>query len=190
MIGGEPVEAVMVRYGEVFLKSERVKRRFVSAMAENIGLALEAEGLAHRIETHRGRILIYGDDPTRIAETAARVFGVVSASVCTVTTADIEGITAAALKRAERRLRPGMSFAVRARRSGVPGFSSQELAAAVGSAILERFDGVRVDLTRPDYRSLSRQESSAVSSTTRRSPGRVDSLTGHRGWSSPSSRRG
>ena len=151
MIGGEPVEAVMVRYGEVFLKSERVKRRFVSAMAENIGLALEAEGLAHRIETHRGRILIYGDDPARIAETAARVFGVVSASVCTVTTADIEGITAAALKRAERRLRPGMSFAVRARRSGVPGFSSQELAAAVGSAILERFDGVRVDLTHPDY---------------------------------------
>ena len=151
MRGAEPVEAVMVRYGEVFLKSERVKRRFVSTMAENIALALEAQGLAHRIETPRGRIIIYGDDPARIAAAAARVFGVVSASVCTVTKPEIGVITAAALERAERRLRPGMSFAVRARRSGVPGFSSQELAAAVGSAILERVDGARVDLTRPDY---------------------------------------
>ncbi|NLM30100.1 MAG: tRNA 4-thiouridine(8) synthase ThiI, partial [Methanomicrobiales archaeon] len=112
------MSAVMVRYGEVFLKSESVKRRFISIMTKNIRLALEAEGLSHQIETPRGRILISGDAPERIAEVVTRIFGVVSASVCTTTTPDIAGISAAAVKHAERRLRPGMSFAVRARRSG------------------------------------------------------------------------
>ena len=141
----------MIRYGEIFLKSEKVKRRYISIMTENISLALEAEGLTPRIETHRGRIMIYGDEPRRIAAAAARVFGVVSTSVCTVTTADIEGLAATAVEHAERHLGPGMSFAVRARRSGVEGFSSQELAAAVGSAVLDRIPEARVDLTAPDY---------------------------------------
>ena len=145
------MEAVMIRYGEIFLKSEPVKRRFVSIMVENIRLALEAEGLSHRIEAPRGRILIYGDEPRRIAAVAAGIFGVVSASVCTVTTPDIAGIAAVAVEHAALHLRPGMSFAVRARRTGVTGFNSQELAAAVGSAILDRVGEAKVDLTAPDY---------------------------------------
>ena len=145
--------AVMVRYGEIFLKREPVKRRFISIMTRNIGLALEAQGLSHRIETPRGRILIFGDEPLRIAEVVARTFGVVSAGICEVTAADIPGISAAAVERAERRLHPGMSFAVRARRSGVEGFNSQELAAAVGAAVLARIPGVTVNLTAPTTRS-------------------------------------
>ena len=141
----------MVRYGEIFLKSETVKRRYISIMTKNIGLALESEGLANRIETYRGRIMIYGDEPRRIAVVAAKTFGVVSTSVCTVTVADIEGLAATAVEHAERNLGPGMSFAVRARRSGVEGFSSQELAAAVGSAVLDRIPEARVDLSAPDY---------------------------------------
>ncbi|MCE5337656.1 MAG: tRNA 4-thiouridine(8) synthase ThiI [Methanomicrobiaceae archaeon] len=145
------MEAVMVRYGEIFLKSEPVKRRFISIMTGNISLALEAEGLPHRIETPRGRILIFGDEPRRIAALVARTFGVVSVSVCTVTTADISGLAASAVEHAARHLRPGMSFAVRARRSGVEGFNSQELGAAVGSAVLDRVPEATVDLTMPDY---------------------------------------
>lgn len=141
----------MVRYGEIFLKSEPVKRRFISIMTGNISLALEAEGLPHRIETPRGRILIFGDEPRRIAALVARTFGVVSVSVCTVTTADISGLAASAVEHAARHLRPGMSFAVRARRSGVEGFNSQELGAAVGSAVLDRVPEATVDLTMPDY---------------------------------------
>ncbi|HQD25608.1 MULTISPECIES: tRNA uracil 4-sulfurtransferase ThiI [Methanoculleus] len=145
------MEAVMIRYSEIFLKSEPVKRRFISIMIENIRLALEAEGLSYRIEAPRGRVLIYGDEPRQIAGVAARTFGVASVSVCTVTTPDIEGISAAAVEHAKRRLHPGMSFAVRARRSGVEGFNSQELAAEVGSAILDRISDARVNLTAPDY---------------------------------------
>lgn len=62
---------------EIFLKSETVKRRYISIMTGgNIGLALEAEGLTHRIETYRGRIMIYGDEPPRrIAVAAAKTSG-------------------------------------------------------------------------------------------------------------------
>ncbi len=145
------MEAVMVRYGELFLKSEPVRRRFIARLEENIGRALDAASLPHRIETHRGRVLIYGDDAPRIADAASRIFGVVSVSVCTVTTPDIDGIGRAAAARAEERLKPGMTFAVRARRSGVSGFTSQDLAAAVGTAILDRVPQVSVDLSAPDY---------------------------------------
>ena len=120
------MEAVMIRYGEIFLKSETVKRRFISIMTENIRLALEAKGLSHRIETPRGRILIFGDEPRRIAAAVAGTFGVVSASVCTMTSSDIDTIAAVAVEHAGRNLRPGMSFAVRARRSGVEGFNRSE----------------------------------------------------------------
>ncbi len=145
------MEAVMVRYGELFLKSEPVKRRFIMALAKNIRLALEAASLPHRIETPRGRVLIFGDDARAIADIASRIFGVVGVSVCSVTTPDIEGISRAAVERAEGRLKPGMTFAVRGRRSGVEGFSSQELAGAVGYAVGQRFPGASVNLSEPDY---------------------------------------
>jgi len=149
---GIPVtEAVMVRYGELFLKSAPVMKRFTDALTRNISLALEAASLPHRIEVHRGRILVHGEHPGRIAEVVSRVFGVVGVSVVTVTDASVEAIAAAAGERAARCLKVGMSFAVRARRSGVAGFTSQQLAAAVGTRILSRAGGALVDLDHPDY---------------------------------------
>ncbi len=145
------MEAVMVRYGEVFLKSEQVKRRFIAQMAKNIRLALDAASLPHRIETPRGRILVYGDDPASIADTASRIFGVVDVSVATVTTPDIAHLSRVAVERATSALRPGMTFAVRARRSGVEGFSSQELAGQIGAAIGQAVPEASVNLSKPDY---------------------------------------
>ncbi|MDD1724199.1 MAG: THUMP domain-containing protein, partial [Methanospirillum sp.] len=42
-------------------------------------------------------------------------------------------------------------FAVRARREGVMGYTSQELAAEAGSRIMERIPNLKVDLTNPEY---------------------------------------
>jgi thiamine biosynthesis protein ThiI len=141
----------MVRYGELFLKSEPVMKRFTAALTRNLGAALDAASLPHRIDVYRGRILIHGDDPHRIAEAASRVFGVVGVSVATVTDASVDAIAGAAADKAGRQLRKGMTFAVRARRSGVPGFTSQQLAAAVGDRIRLSVSGARVDLDLPDY---------------------------------------
>jgi thiamine biosynthesis protein ThiI len=141
----------MVRYGELFLKSAPVMKRFTDALTRNIASALEMASLPHRIQVYRGRILVHGENPGRIAEEVSRVFGVVGVSVVTVTDPSVETIAAAAGERAARCLKEGMSFAVRARRTGVAGFTSQQLAAAVGTRILSRARGARVNLDHPDY---------------------------------------
>ena len=145
------MDAVMVRYGELFLKSEPVKRQFIHLLQRNIGKALDSEDLAHRFELHRGRILIHGDDPPAIAAVASRIFGIVDVSVCTLTESTVPAVSRVAVELASGHLADGGSFAVRARRQGVEGITSQEIGAKVGSAILDAFPEATVDLRAPDY---------------------------------------
>jgi thiamine biosynthesis protein ThiI len=145
------MKVVMVRYGELFLKSEPVKRYFINVLVKNIRQALDAEGHSYRFETPRGRLLVFGDDPDAMAPLISRVFGVVDVSVCTLTPAPIDEIAAAAVELADARLVPGMSFAVRPRRQGVIAFTSQELGAVIGDAIRRKHPEARVDLDCPDY---------------------------------------
>ena len=142
---------VMLRYGEIFLKSEPVKRQFVGTLLRNSGKALGAAGLAHRAEVHRGRIIIHGERPEEMAAVVSRIFGVVDVAVCVRTDPDTRAVTEAALSIAAPALQGEARFAVRARRQGVEGTTSQRLGADVGSALLERFPGARVDLDSPEY---------------------------------------
>ena len=68
----------------VILKSESVKHHFIGMLLRNIGKALSASALTYHYETPRGRILIYGDHPEKIADTVSRIFGLVDVSICTV----------------------------------------------------------------------------------------------------------
>ncbi|HEU17237.1 MAG TPA: tRNA 4-thiouridine(8) synthase ThiI, partial [Methanolinea sp.] len=120
------MELVLIRYGELFLKSEPVKRHFIGLLLRNLKKALDSKGLEHRFEVQRGRILVAGDDPGAIASTASRVFGVVDVSVSLRTDPNPERLCKSALSRAQESLKPGMSFAVRAKRQGVHGITSQE----------------------------------------------------------------
>jgi tRNA uracil 4-sulfurtransferase len=142
---------VMVRYGELFLKSEPVKHHFIGMLLRNIRRALKTHGISAHCETPRGRILIYGDRPEEIAAITSRVFGVVDVSICTRTGSDLTDICSGAVALASRHLRPGMSFAVRAKRQHKTGPDSQELGARIGSAIWDHIPGLKVDLDRPDY---------------------------------------
>ncbi|MDT8358424.1 MAG: THUMP domain-containing protein, partial [Methanomicrobiaceae archaeon] len=144
-------EAVLVRYGELFLKSEPVMRHYVRVLTTNLKQALEGAGLDHAVHVFRGRVLVTGTDLEEIAIVARRIFGIVGVSLCTWTEADLEVIRETAVARAREHLFPGMTFAVRARRSGMEGFSSQELGAEIGGLILEAIPGLSVDLGDPDY---------------------------------------
>jgi thiamine biosynthesis protein ThiI len=44
-----------------------------------------------------------------------------------------------------------MSFAIRAKRQGVSGYTSQQMGEVIGRAVADHFSGVRVDLSHPDY---------------------------------------
>jgi tRNA uracil 4-sulfurtransferase len=142
---------VMVRYGELFLKSESVKHHFIGMLLRNIGKALSASALSYHYETPRGRILIYGNHPEKIADVVSRIFGIVDVSICTRTNSRLEDICTEAIALASEKLHEGMSFAVRAKREQKTGLNSQELGTLIGSAIYDHIPGLHVDLDTPDY---------------------------------------
>jgi thiamine biosynthesis protein ThiI len=142
---------VLLRFGELFLKSEAVKKLYMRMLRQNIDLALAAAGAEHEIEVHRDRVLVHGPDVDAIAVVVSRIFGIVDVAVCTRTGTTVPEMGEAALERARRHLRAGMSFAVRAKREGVEGYTSQQIGAEVGSVIYDAIPGLSVDLSHPDY---------------------------------------
>ena len=141
---------VMLRIGELWLKSEPVKKQFMKTLLRNVRAALDAAGLSYEIEEFRGRVLIHGD-AEQIAASVSRVFGIVDVSICTTCGNTPEEIGQAAVALAKEKLKPGMRFAVRAKRQFVKGFTSQQLAAAVADAVWNEIPGFVVDLDNPEY---------------------------------------
>ena len=142
--------AVMVRIGELWLKSEPVKKQFMKTLLRNIRAALDGAKISYEIEEFRGRVIIYGD-AEKIAAVVSRIFGIVDVSICTTCGNSPEEIGAAAVLLAKEKLKPGMRFAVRAKRQFVKGFTSQQLAASVADAIWNEIPGFVVDLDNPEY---------------------------------------
>jgi tRNA uracil 4-sulfurtransferase len=143
---------VLVRYGELALKSPPVRREFESALRRNILDQFVRDGLPGRLRSDHGHLYVEADDGERAVRLLRRVFGVTSVSVVHEAPSDRERIRDRLLELAEPRLRPGVSFAVRARRTGQHPFTSQEIAGELGGAILDRFADrrLRVDLDRPE----------------------------------------
>ena len=94
----------MVRIGELWLKSEPVKKQFMTALMRNIRAALDAKGLVYQTEEYRGRILIYGD-AEKIAVEVARIFGIVDVSICTTCGKSPAELAAAAVQLPEKKLK-------------------------------------------------------------------------------------
>ena len=143
---------ILVRYGELALKSAPVRREFESALRRNILDQFVREGLAGRLRADHGHLYVEVDDLDRAVPLLRRVFGVTSVSVVDEVPSDRAQIRDRLLELAEPRLVAGVSFAVRARRTGGQHpFTSQELARDLGSDVLERFPdrGLRVDLEDP-----------------------------------------
>jgi len=146
------VALLLVRYGELALKSPPVRREFESALRRNILDQFQRAGLPARVRSDRGHLYVETDDPVRGEDLVRHVFGVTSVSRVEEVPSDPKEIRARLLEVAGPRLHPGARFAVRARRTGQHPFTSQELAGDLGAAVLETFPdrGLRVDLERPE----------------------------------------
>jgi tRNA uracil 4-sulfurtransferase len=143
---------LLVRYGELALKSPPVRREFETSLRRNIVQQFVGEGLELRLRSDRGHLYAEVGDAERGARLVRRVFGVTSVSVVHEVPTERGAVRAKLLELASPRLPAGSSFAVRARRTGSHPFTSQELARDLGSDVLEAFPDrrLRVDLTRPD----------------------------------------
>ena len=142
------MKTVIVRYGELFLKSGPVSRNFENALIGSIRLCLGKRKYAIRRE--RGRIFIECRGADAVAKKIARLPGVTSTSPAIATSAETGEMIRAAVQLARGVLRHGKSFAVRARRHGKHPFTSMEINAKIGAAILKKIDGVRVNLASPE----------------------------------------
>jgi len=141
---------LLVRFGELALKSRYVRRQLRDRLVANIQDLFAAEGVECITEADEARVYVHTEDAGRARAILARVFGIVSMSPAVETKADLESITALALRESRVALESGMSFALRPRRAGTHPFTSQDLARAVGETIRTSIPGVRVDLTNPD----------------------------------------
>ncbi len=143
---------LLVRYGEIGLKSERVRRRFEAALEGDIKHKHAKAGVPCIVSSGRGRIFVDSDDWQRSCEILSRTFGVVSFSPTTRVGSDLEELSRKVVEFAEPLLFEGASFAIRARRSGSHPYTSQTLCERIGDSVrtANEMRGVRVNLDEPD----------------------------------------
>lgn len=140
----------LLRYAEMGLKSEKVRRRFQQSLIENIENHFLSVGRECIVSWDRGRIFVMTDDAAAGREVASHTFGIVSFSEAVEAPAALDELLRSVVAFAKGVLREGISFAIRARRSGQQKYTSMELAGRAGEAVLQSMPGLRVDLTGPD----------------------------------------
>jgi thiamine biosynthesis protein ThiI len=137
-------DTIIVRYSEIFLKSDFVRKRLQKKLVENIQSGLNKNRIKAKITRERGRIFI--ENPSKdCLNLLKHVFGIVSFSIALkMDLNELEGF----IKMEGKELINEGSFAVRVQRSGEHDFTSQELAARLGEIIIEETNK-KVDLTKP-----------------------------------------
>ncbi len=143
---------LLVRYGEIGLKSASVRRRFEQQLVSDIRRRHALQQLPCVITQARGRLYVDSNDWRRSCEILSRTFGVVSFSPVQQVTSELDDLTKAVVESAGPLLFKGATFAIRTRRSGNHPYTSQSLAKSLGAAVLERYQplGIKVDLGQPD----------------------------------------
>ncbi len=150
-------EIISVNFEEIYLKGQNQKF-FADVLRDQLKTKLKAFGpklhFAHR---HGGSIFIEvnenlePDEWESIKKIISQTPGVTGFYKAVQIPVDKDEIIETALRLAEEKILKAKSFRVTAKRlDKTASFTSRELAADVGAAIVQKF-GTKVDLTRPDY---------------------------------------
>ncbi len=140
-----------IRYGEIGVKSRKIRKKFEKKLMKNIQSKLDCNFI-----NDNGRIILLTDENEEtVTDVLDHVFGIVSYSPVYETDTDKEKIKQLINKTItpllDNRFNPeNQTFAVKCRRVGEHHFSSQEMAAYVGSIIIE-LTNARVNLSNPDF---------------------------------------
>lgn len=136
---------------EISLKSYFVKTFFLKKLLNSIKTTAKQNNLEIKIlKRTPGMILIQSPDTKKAVELLKRIFGIASFSLAEKTAArNMEEVKALVLAYAKEELRKGDSFALRVNRLGEHEFTSQEIAVECGNEIMNKMNGLRVDLKNP-----------------------------------------
>ena len=146
------MDLILVRYAEMGLKSQAVRKRFERILVDNMMSNLADAGLEALITTEQGRVFVEPQDIGQAIKVLRRVMGVSSVSPVLKCRSDMETMKRVAAEYSKALYHQGQSFAVRARRAGEHSFTSNEVGKEVGSAIwvANEEKGPKVDLKKPD----------------------------------------
>ncbi|CAD6495073.1 MAG: tRNA sulfurtransferase [Candidatus Argoarchaeum ethanivorans] len=145
-------DVVIVRYGEIALKSQRTRNRYEHILISNIKKMLDLNNVDYsEVTRDQGRIFIHTTDKAAV-DVTSKVLGVVSVSPAVTTTSMLDDITKLAAEVGGQVIRHGESFAIRARRAGVHEFTSIDIAQQCGGAVIEKVGDkhTHVNLSSPD----------------------------------------
>lgn len=143
-------DLILIRYGELALKSDKVRRRFEKKLVKNIKASIDGE-----VRRDQGRIYVEPQDFEDAISKLDRIFGIVSYSPVKKTKTSKEDISSTLGEYTrtlidEGSLKEDMTFAIRCRRVGNHEFTSQEMAAYCGGVVIKEIP-LKVDLTDPDF---------------------------------------
>ena len=143
---------ILVRYGEIGIKSKRVREQFERRLVNCIEEQLILRSVEAETTRTRGRIYVHAGDVDGALDALAHTFGVVSASPTIPTEGTLEAIAALVVERWRDRYPLGASFAVRVKRTGQQPFTSLDVAKACAERVLTDLADKqpRVNLTSPD----------------------------------------
>ncbi len=147
------MEVILVRYCEIGLKSDPVRRRFESILKRNMVDMLANDSIEAIVSRSNARLYVETNDVNGAVSSLRKVFGIASLSVATICDTDIDSIRDKVTEMSKEDLQHGDSFAIDARRDGGNyGYTSMELEKVVGAAVLETNSdkGIKVNLSKPD----------------------------------------
>lgn len=141
---------IIARYGELGLKSNRVRARFERKLSSNIKTSFNCE-----IDINQARIFIFPENFDEALAKLHKIFGIVSFSPAVSTYSTFDDIERTLGEYTDKLFEEGLidsetPFAIRCRRVGDHDFSSQEAAAFAGSVVVRKL-GCPVDLTNPKF---------------------------------------
>ncbi|MGA1793945.1 MAG: THUMP domain-containing protein [Thermoplasmatota archaeon] len=150
--GVELMTTVLVRFAELGLKSERVRSRFLKQLADDIEESLIDAGIEHVMDVRRSRIFIETEMERETSDVLRQVPGVFSFSFVEEASSEKGALMSALSRYGEARIKKGMTYGLKVRRTGSHPYSSQEIAVEGGGAVISHLkDGdAAVDLKAPD----------------------------------------
>lgn len=145
---------MLVRHGDIGVKSSRVQAAMERRLGESIEAMLADRGVPGTTEREPGRLVVRTEEPDAATEAVTDVFGVLSASPTRTVAPTLDAI-ADALAEIAPAVFDGGTFAVDARRTGDQAFTSQDVGRVGGDAVWHAVGDDHdpaVDLDDPDHR--------------------------------------
>lgn len=148
----EMMGTILIRFAELGLKSEKVRSRFLKQLADDIEESLLESGIEFIMEVRRSRLFLETDQVEQASKVLRRVPGIYSFSVVEPASSDMDDLMGSLSKFGRPRIKKGMTYGLKVRRTGEHPYTSRDIAVEGGGAVVAHLgeDDAKVDLKDPD----------------------------------------